>query len=41
MTVTDLPYTSENCDILSISITPAKSEYGYLDMLDKLKKETV
>lgn len=40
MTVTDLPYTSESCDILSISITPATSEYGYLDMLDKLETET-
>lgn len=41
ITVAELPYTSESCDILSISITPAKSEYGYLDMLDKFKKETV
>ena len=40
ITVAELPYTSESCDILSISITPAKREYGYLDMLQELKEAT-
>lgn len=38
ISIADMPYTSENCDILSVSITPAEKEYGYLDIVKKVKE---
>ena len=41
ITIAELPYTSETCDILSINISPAEQEYTLNDILDFKKIEQV